>query len=236
MPIVTIYKKKRRKRRGRRRKARRYRAIPSVNYHRFRLTNVFDLKTDKGGSLAGACNYWFKDHDLLKTIVRHTSTGVVTVGGLSDVNPSLINMFDSYRVKFCRIKYTPRYGKGQWVEEGNALTGIPAVYISHDPDNVNLLQDRTRIVKKVNAKRFDMSMPWQYTWRPKRMSMTKTAGVDVQGNGWINLQSTAFPAEGETQLSTTPFNVANPSGIAPFEDSTVGEILLEYFVEFKSRK
>lgn len=226
----------RRARRRRRRPGATYRSLRprvSLNYHKYRLTNVIDLTTDTSSGTVGDLNYWIKNYNLDGCAVKVDGNTVVT--GLSDIT-SLKNLFDVYRVQYIKISYTPRFDKGAYVNEQGALNGMPTCYVSQDPDNENVDQAKTLIVQKQNVRKFDMSRPWTYAWKPKRLSNAGKQAVDVFSKGWINLQQGAqtFPNLGETQIKTDAWSAGTPG--TPLNNEKVGELLLEYYVEFKSRR
>lgn len=232
------YKRGKYAKRGRRRRRpmyrRRLKAKPSLNYHKYRLTDVIDVKTDNSGTtFPGSVCYFFKHHDPVKTVIQHSSN--TAVGSLSNI-PDLSNLYDMYRIQYIRLKYTPKYDRGANLSDGSFLQGQPAGYISSDPDNVSLRQTIDQLVQKPGARRLDMSRPWTYRFKPKRVSQSSVAGVQILGNGWVNLQS-AKPIMGEIQLSTDAWVKGSSGGPSvPAVDESIGQILIEYYVELKSRK
>lgn len=230
--------KNRKYRRGKR-KWRVQRLNPSLNYHVYRLTAVTDLRTDPvtgTGANPGTLCYFFKDHDMLKTVSRAASPPNTI--GLSDIT-QLVNLYDQYRIKSCRIRYTPKYDKGAYLYEPGVgqLQGQPAGYISHDVDNVNIRQPKNLLVQKLSTKRVDMSKKWSYTWKPPRISMTDQPSAHISSKGWINLQGSP-PNEGEVQLQTDAWLIGGNNLAQPVEltDQKIGEVLVEYIVEFRSRR
>lgn len=226
MPAKRKYVKRRRRFRRRARMV----ARPSLNYHKYRLTGVIDLVTDSVAGNLGAVNYWIKNYNLNAAAVR--VQGPTTVTGLSDVT-SLSQLFDLYRVQYIKISYTPRFDKGAYTAEQGALNGMPAVYVSNDPDNENVDQAKTLLIQKQNTKRFDMSKPWTFSWKPRKLTNGGKSAIDAFQGGWLNLQGT-FPDIGETQIKTDPWTAGATATL--LNNEKIGELLLEYYVEFKHRR
>lgn len=241
------------RKRGRKRKAT-VRRSPSTSYQKYRMTALCDVVTsnEAGTNTAlGDVNLLFKSYD--PSAVRRLLKANITADTPLNNLGAMQNLWDMFRVQYCKLTYRPSIKDGQVINSGDGGTGtvptnwigkFPNLLISYDPDNINVSQTPFDLIQKKGVKSFDCTRSFTFTWKPKRISAGAAGAANdlpapsVFENGWMNMQG-PFAQQGEVQLrSEEPFVDTGAGGSAPqpVEGVQIGNILIEYYLEFKSPK
>ncbi len=216
----------------------------SLDYHKFRCTVIVPLNTNAVGQAhPGEVNSICRPYRVLDETFSQSPTLVPTeVTGLSDIT-SLFNLFDSYRVQYCKISYTPRHDKGFFTQFSGtpaqgALTGMPRLYIAYDVDDIDLNESRLNLAQRSSCKVYDLSKSFTYKFKPRRINMISTSIPNViLENGWMDKDTEAQNNAGTVLMKSDELNtVAALGGITPALNFQLGELLIEYYVEFKNRR
>lgn len=173
----------------------------------FKLTGVVDLTSDAANQI--------------QHTVSLTNPGAYYdgSGALPDLS-SLTSLYDQARICAIKIKYIPRVPN----DLASYAAYVP-LYIVRDDDDTSLPSSVSEMVQYENFKVKNMFRPWSYYTKVPRVAGFVTGTyVQVGSMGWFDLA--AAQSIGAIKIFATSTNAS----------FTYGQLVISYYIAFKSRR
>jgi len=203
------------------------RRITSPNYCKMKLV-LFDVLNNNATNTS----------QISATIAPRSFTFAYTPQNLNPTRHVSMNNFskikdlwDEYRVYYCKLIYRPLYQKDLFVSQTGPDT-LPTLAVAYDKDNQGSLTNTT-INSLKGVRYFDLTKAWTFGVGIPRYNSTSTTGASAQTEGWENLQNEGVePARvGIIGLESNGLINPNPGG-----EIDIGTLQIEVSCEFRSRQ